>query len=189
MADTENDASSGPEDHSDKGFPPQTKINDMTAEEQAAYWKFQSRKHEGNLTKTRQELEAKNKPEAAKPAADASTDAPLDAAELRKQIMAEIKKEQAPNLVRSQFEALIGDRLPEETRDSILEDMDLLKFVNEDGSLDKDRIKSKADLLAPVQNSTNVRTQRRSHQGARRQDATATVSTGKALFEEFSKKR
>jgi hypothetical protein len=186
MADTENEAS-GPEDHSDKGFPAQTKIADMTPEQQAAYWKFQSRKHEGNVTNLRSELDkrpAAPKPEAPKPA---ETD-PLDPAEMRKQIMLELKKEQAPELVRSQFEALIGDRLPEETRDAILEDLNLARFVKEDGSLDKDRIKAKAELLAPVTDVNPVRKQR-THQGPRQQQRTATVSAGKELFESFSKKR
>lgn len=187
MANTENEAS-GPEDNSDKGFPAQTKIADMTPEQQAAYWKFQSRKHEGNVTNLRTELDkrppAVKQQEAPKPDAE---EAPLDRDALRKELLADIKREQAPELVRTQFEALIGDRLPEATRVAILEDMDLLKFVNEDGSLDKDRIKSKAELLVPVVDG-NVRKQR-SHQGPRRQEATATVQTGKDLFESFSKKR
>lgn len=189
MADTENEAS-GTEDHSDKGFPPQTKIADMTPEQQAAYWKFQSRKHEGNVTNLRQELDKRPAaPKPTEPPAAPKTDAPLDAAELRKQILAEIKKEQAPELVRSQFEGLIGDRLPEATRDAILEDLNLNNFVKEDGSLDKERIKAKADLIAPAVEG-NVRTNRvRTHQGNRKQERTATVSSGKDLFEEFSKKR
>lgn len=187
MADTENEAS-GPEDHSDKGFPAQTKIADMTSEQQAAYWKFQSRKHEGNVSNLRQELDKRPAaPKPADPPAAPKTDAPLDASELRKQILAEIKMEQAPELVRSQFEGLIGDRLPEATRNAILEDLDLKKFVKEDGSLDKERIKAKADLIAPAVDST-VRT-RRTHQGPRQQTQKATVSAGKTLFEEFSKKR
>lgn len=187
MADTENEAS-GPEDHSDKGFPAQTKIADMTPEQQAAYWKFQSRKHEGNVTNLRSELD--KRPAAPKPEEKKveNTD-PLDPAEMRKQIMLELKKEQAPELVRSQFEALIGDRLPEATRDAILEDLNLARFVKEDGSLDKDRIKAKAELLAPVTDVSNVRNKVRTHQGNRKQERTATVSAGKELFESFSKKR
>lgn len=187
MADTENEAS-GPEDHSDKGFPAQTKIADMTPEQQAAYWKFQSRKHEGNVTNLRSELD--KRPAAPKPESKpAENTDPLDPAEMRKQIMLELKKEQAPELVRSQFEALIGDRLPEETRDAILEDLNLARFVKEDGSLDKDRIKAKAELLAPVTDVSNVRNKVRTHQGNRKQERTATVSAGKELFESFSKKR
>ncbi len=34
---------------SDKGFPAGTPVKDMTAEQQAAYWKFQARKHEDAL--------------------------------------------------------------------------------------------------------------------------------------------
>jgi hypothetical protein len=187
MADTENEAS-GPEDHSDKGFPAQTKIADMTPEQQAAYWKFQSRKHEGNVTNLRSELDKRPAAPKQEKAPAENTD-PLDPAELRKQIMLELKKEQAPELVRSQFEALIGDRMPEATRDAILEDLNLARFVKEDGSLDKDRIKAKAELIAPVTDVSNVRNKVRTHQGNRKQERTATVSAGKDLFEEFSKKR
>ena len=183
MGDTEQ--KSGPE--SDKGFPAETKIVDMKPEEQAAYWKFQSRKHEGNANNLRTELEGKK---VTPPAAETKSEdnAPIDAAELRKQILAEIKKEQAPALVRSQFEALIGDRLPEATRDAILDDLNLARFVKEDGSVDKDLIKTRAELLAPAVDPT-VRPRVRSHQGSRKQESTASVSSGKDLFAEFSKKR
>lgn len=189
MADTENEIS-GTEDHSDKGFPAQTKIVDMTPEQQAAYWKFQSRKHEGNVANLRQELEGKNKPDekpADKPESKPAGDAPVDAAELRKQIMLEIKREQAPELVRAQFKAVMGDRVSEETRDALLEDLNLMKFVKEDGSVDNELVKARAELIAPASNG-QVR-KARSHQGARKTETTASVSSGKDLFAEFSKKR
>jgi predicted kinase len=189
MADTEH--ISGTE--TDKGFPAETKIVDMKPEEQAAYWKFQSRKHEGNATTLKAQLDAKaEKPNVEPKPSAPEAGAPIDPAELRKQIIAELKKEQAPELVRSQFEALIGDRIPADRRDSILEDVNFSNFVKEDGSIDKDRIKTKAELLAPaVNDAPNARQQRqvRSHQGNRRTDGKASVSTGKTLFEEFSKKK
>lgn len=187
MADTENETS-GTEDHSDKGFPAQTKIVDMTAEEQAAYWKFQSRKHEGNLNSLRASTEkpAPKPDEQKKPEPEAN--APLDRDALRKELLADIKREQAPELVRSQFEAIIGDRLPEATRNAILDDLNLARFVKEDGSVDKELIKTRAELLAPAQKATSTRTQR-THQGPRQQQATASVESGKTLYEEFSKKR
>lgn len=189
MADTENEIS-GTEDHSDKGFPAQTKIVDMTPEQQAAYWKFQSRKHEGNVNNLRQELEGKNKaPETkpeTKPESQPAGDAKLDPAEMRKQIMLEIKKEQAPELVRAQFTAIIGDRVPEATRDALLEDLNLSKFVKEDGSVDNELVKARAELIAPA--SSNAR-KPRTHQGARKTEVSSSVSSGKDLFAEFSKKR
>lgn len=175
---------------SDKGFPAETKIVDMKPEEQAAYWKFQSRKHEGNVTALRTELEAKNKPA---PVADSASKpeagAPIDAATLRKEILAELKKEQAPDLVRSQFKALIGDRLPEKSRDAILEDLNTAKYVKEDGSIDSDAIKARAEVIAPAASEDRQVRKTRTHQGNRRQEATATVASGKTLFDEFSKKR
>lgn len=184
MADT--DEKSGSE--TDKGFPADTKIVDMTAEEQAAYWKHKSRKHESNVNTLRAELEGKKvtpPAEPAKPAADADN-APLDRDALRKELLADLKREQAPALVRSQFEALIGDRLPEDTRNALLDDLNLGRFVKEDGSVDKDLIKTRAELLAPV--STSTRTQR-THQGHRKQERTASVQSGRDLHAEFSKKR
>lgn len=185
MSDIQNETS-GTE--SDKGFPAETKIVDMTPEQQAAYWKFQSRKHEGNATNLKAEIDSLKAPKPAAPAAkDESDNAPIDRDALRKELLADLKREQAPELVRSQFEAIIGERLPEDTRNSILEDLNLERFVKEDGSIDKDRIKEKAELLAgkDVSNVRKVRT----HQGPRKTESTASVSSGKALFEEFSKKR
>lgn len=183
MGDTEQ--KSGPE--ADKGFPAETKIVDMTAEEQAAYWKFQSRKHESNVTALRAAAEGKNKPED-KPDDKPDANAPIDAATLRKEILAELKKEQAPELVRSAFKAHFGERLPEATRDALLEDLNTAKYVKEDGSVDSDAIKARAEVLAPAA-ETHGRTKVRTHQGNRRQEASATVSSGKTLFEEYSKKR
>lgn len=188
MANTEHESSGPATDGTDRGFPAETKIADMTPEQQAAYWKYQSRKHEGNATNLKAQLDAK---QSTPPAEPKKTEAdPLDPAELRKQILAELKKEQAPGLVRNHFESLIGDRLPADRRDAILEDLDLAKFVKEDGSIDKDRIKTKAELIAPASTEKpNVRRQR-SHQGNRQTgDIKPSVESGKALFEEFSKKR
>lgn len=183
----ENELVSGTE--SDKGFPAETKIVDMKPEEQAAYWKFQSRKHEGNANNLRTELEkAKPAPKPAEPAKPAEPGAPIDKDALRKELLADIKREQAPELVRSQFEALIGDRLDEKTRDSLLEDLNLANFVKEDGSIDKDRIKTKAELLAPAEPAGPAR-RLRSHQGPRPAGTKTSVQSGVDLFAEFSKKK
>lgn len=173
---------------SDKGFPAETKIVDMTAEEQAAYWKFQSRKHENEKNALRT---AAAKP-AAKPAADDNDakpegNAPIDAAELRKQILAEIKREQAPELVRSSFKAHIGDRLPEATRDALLEDLNTAKYVKEDGSVDTDAIKARADVLAPATEERQIR-KTRTHQGNRKRENPSSVQSGRDLFEAEAKK-
>jgi hypothetical protein len=186
MSDIQNETSGN---ESDKGFPAETKIVDMTPEQQAAYWKFQSRKHEGNATSLKAEVDSLKTPKPTAPVVkdETNTNTPIDRDALRKELLADLKREQAPELVRSQFEAIIGERLPEATRNAILEDLNLDRFVNEDGSIDKARIKEKAELLAgkDVKNVRQVRT----HQGPRKTETTASVSTGRALFEEFSKKR
>lgn len=189
MSDLQNETSGN---ESDKGFPAETKIVDMTPEQQAAYWKFQSRKHEGNATNLKAEVDALKAPKPVPPVQseapkDTNDHAPLDKEALRKELLADLKREQAPELVRSQFEAIIGERLPEDTRNSLLEDLNLERFVKEDGSIDKDRIKEKAELLAGREVAP-VR-QTRTHQGPRKADAIATVSSGRDLYESFSKKK
>jgi len=188
MSDIQNETSGN---ESDKGFPAETKIVDMTPEQQAAYWKFQSRKHEGNATNLKAEVDALKapKPTPTPVVKDESSNdnAPIDKEALRKELLLELKRDQAPELVKAQFEAIIGERLPEDTRNSILEDLNLANFVKEDGTLDKERIKAKAELLAGKE-AAPVR-QTRTHQGPRKADATATVSSGRDLFEAFSKKK
>lgn len=182
----------------DKGFPADTPLAEMTTEQQLAYWKHQSRKHENNYkslgdVETLKERaqkwadhEEKNKP--APKTDDKSANEPLDVETLRKQIALEIKMEAAPELVRSQFATLIGDRLPADKRDGILEDLDMKKYVKQDGSLDVDRIKSKAELLAPETSGTPRRTTR-THQGNRERQSGSSVQAGKDLFADFAKKK
>lgn len=183
MSDLQNETSGN---ESDKGFPAETKIVDMTPEQQAAYWKFQSRKHEGNATSLKAEVDSLKAPKPAAPKED-NESTPIDKEALRKELLLELKRDQAPELVRSQFEAIIGERLPEATRNSILEDLNLARFVKEDGTIDKDRIKEKAELLAGKEVAP-VR-QTRTHQGPRKAEAIATVSSGRDLYESFSKKK
>lgn len=197
LSDRKNQMTSQNEDQ-DKGFPADTPLAEMTTEQQLAYWKHQSRKHENNYKNLGNVEELKTKAqkwdEANPPKPPANDDdksgKPIDVDALRKQIALEIKLEAAPELVRTQFKGLIGDRVSEERLTGILEDLDTKKYVKEDGSVDVDRIKSKAELLAPADSSsTQRRTTTRTHQGHREGQKGSSVQAGKDLFAEFAKKK
>lgn len=169
-SDTENKMSQSNEEGTDKGFPPNTPVADMKPEEQTAYWKHNSRKHE-NASKAKDvEISAlkAEKPEAVD--VDALT------AEIRKNLRAE----DAPGLVRSQFKSAVAGRLSDEALEALVEDLDHTKYLKDDGTIDTARIATKAALIAPVDTRRSVRT----HQGQRKVDGSTSVSKGKTLYEE-----
>lgn len=198
LSDRKNQMTKQTEDQ-DKGFPADTPLAEMTTEQQLAYWKHQSRKHESNyknlgnvdeLKTKAQKWDEANPPKPAANEQDDKSGQPLDVDALRKQIALEIKMEAAPELVRTQFSTLIGDRVPADRLNGILEDLDTTKYVKQDGSLDVDRIKSKAELLAPAESSSSQRrTTTRTHQGNRERQNGSSVQAGKDLFAEFAKKK
>lgn len=181
----------------EKGYPADTPVAEMTDKEQAAYWKYHARKHE-NIVKEQKDyselkekaakFDALNKPEDKDDKNDGTPGAPVDAAALRAEILAELRAEQLPAQVRSAFVAAVGDRLEEDALDNILEDIDLNKFVK-DGSVDVERVKTKAELIAPAVRQVTRRSGNRTHQGTRERTTGSTVASGKELFEEFSKKK
>lgn len=174
-------------DEAELGFPKDTPIAEMTIEQQAAYWKHQSRKHEGNARQLKTEVDALKapKPEAkpkeeAKVEAKAESEAPkFDAEAFKAELKRELRLEQAPELVRARFSSIIGTRMAEDARNALLDDLNLSKFVKEDGSLDDALIKERAEALAPAQPS--------SHLGSRRQagsGAPSSVQKGRDLYAE-----
>lgn len=130
----------------DRGFPADTPLAEMTTEQQVAYWKHQSRKHEKRarptnfdeiVEKARQfdELAEKNKTPDQKA---------LDA--VAAQAAAEASAKFGEIAVRAQIHAF-RPTLTSEELDELLEDVDVRRFITDDG-LDVDRIKRLADKLA-----------------------------------------
>lgn len=56
-----------------------------------------------------------------------------------------------PQMVRAEFRATATGRLSGEQLETLLEDVDLTRFVDDDGKPDVDKIKRKVDALAPKQ--------------------------------------
>jgi len=173
-SDTENKMTQ--KQNNEHGYPDDTPIAEMTIEQQAAYWKRQSRKHE---SEKKDLLAAANDP----------ANQPVDREALKAELRQEIEAENLPTAVRDRFKSIIADRLSDEEFDSIIEDIDLNKFVK-DGSIDEDRITTKANLIAPPAVKRVTRRQApNTHQGTRERQTTSSVASGKSLFEEFSGKK
>lgn len=69
----------------------------------------------------------------------------------RKEGAAEASKAFAPRLVAAEFKAASAGRLTAEQLSGFLEDLDLSKYLTEDGEVDTERVAKKVDLLAPAQ--------------------------------------
>lgn len=135
----------------DNGFPANTPLEQMTLEQQVAYWKHYSRQHEATA-KARADYDAiKAKADeldqykaanatehekAVKAAADAA----------RAQALAEA----TPRLVSAEFRAAVGTRLTKEQLDTALGPLDLRWFLDATGNVDVAKVAAHAALIAPV---------------------------------------
>jgi len=166
-----------PKQNNEHGYPDDTPIAEMTIEQQAAYWKRQSRKHEA----AKKDLESQINDPANKP---------LSREDLEKEIRADIAKENLPAEVRAKFKSVIADRLTDEDFDEVFESIDHTKFLTAEGSVDADKVEKRANLIAPpsVKRVTRRNPATPSHQGPRERNSASTVAAGKELFEEFSGK-
>jgi hypothetical protein len=172
------------------GFPADTPVVEMTVDQQLAYWKHQSRKHEGRV-KALGDVDALRDKAAKWDAAEAEKLTPSEkaieearAAE-RAKVLAEQTKTVADRLVAAEFKvALAGRKKPEEVA-ALLEPLDLTKFLTSDGEVDADKVKTYADGIAPSGTSRWPDT----GQGNRGTSTKPTgLAAGRALYEDRKKK-
>lgn len=122
----------------DKGFPENTPIAEMNDKQQAAYWKYQARKHE-DTSKARADYEAVVA-ERDKLKAATQTDAEKAVDEAKATARKEALLEAAPKLVAAEFKAeLKGSRTPEQIA-ALLEPLDLTRFLTATGEVDTDKV-------------------------------------------------
>ena len=167
----------------DLGFPQNTPLAEMDDKQQLAYWKHQSRKHE-NASKTyKQQLDARptegTKPEAKDDSKDDKPkEQPFDIAAFKADLKKELRLEEAPGKVREAFVNAIGSRMEAAALGEFLDDLNLQKFVKDDGSIDTAKITARAEALAPKPTP-------RSHLGERRatSNKATSVKTGRELFD------
>ena len=135
------------------GFPENTPIDRMTAEQQAAYWKHQSRKHENtwkqvidkNLT-PEQVLEMQEKLDDANRERMTAHQREVDDA--KKAAAVETRAEIVPQLVQAKLEAAIARRDPSLDGDAVtakVEFLDLSRFLTKSGEVDADKVSTWAE--------------------------------------------
>lgn len=172
----------------DKGFPAETPVNEMTDAQQAAYWKYHSRKHE-TVAKSREDYDTikalaekwTTHEKSSKPADQVKAEE--DAEEARKAAEKAVAAKFATKLVTAEFKAAVAGRMKPEDLTDLLEDMDLTKYLNDDGDVDTDRVTKKAAIIAPESRSTGGT--RRGHQSRRTNDKGSSVSSGRDLYQEM----
>jgi hypothetical protein len=166
---------------SDKGFPADTPVAEMTDAQQAAYWKHQSRKHE-NTAKARADYDALKaraaKADELEAATATETDKAIKAA--RDEAAAETLRAAAPRLVRAEFRAAAKGVLSDEQRDALLEDLDLTKYLTDKGEVDEDKVARKVTAFAPAGNNGGSGGRPDMGQGRRAGATQSKASAGKA---------
>lgn len=137
--------------NNERAWPADTPVNEMTAEEQAAYWKHHSRKHEGRARdledQARKDAEdaaawrkhqEENKPAEQRATEDAIAKAVADAE-------ARIRKESAGKVFQAQFKAAAA--LKGVDADAQLAYLDQSRFLTDAGEVDDEKITSFLETL------------------------------------------
>lgn len=134
----------------DKGFPADTPLAEMTAEQQAAYWKDKARKHEQRANSRGDydaikakadrldEIERANESEKDKAVREATERAKADT-------RAEVQQETAAAMARM---ALRARGVKDEEITSFVDETNLSVFVNDEGQVDDERLLARVDRYA-----------------------------------------
>lgn len=141
---------------SDQGFPQNTPVADMTAEQQVAYWKHQARKHETRSTQWQQVAGGKTPDQIKAELAAAETlrqeqmtDAQRQVEEAKQQAKAETVRVVGTSAARTVLEIALGHDPEKNDRSSLIETLDLTKLLNDDGSVDTDKVRALVSTIAP----------------------------------------
>lgn len=138
----------------DKGFPADTPVAEMTAEQQVAYWKAASRKHEGRAKAfdglTPDEL-AELRDKASKHDAlehELMSDRDRAVADAKKAAESELSSKFLPKLVAAEFRAAAAGKVAADKLAAALEFADMGKFVKA-GEVDAEKVAKFVESLAP----------------------------------------
>lgn len=183
------DGDDPPASPGDPGYPANTPWRDMTAEQQVNYWQAQARKHEdrvkayGGLTPDQLNDLQERAEQYDVLAAASQTDAERAVNEAAHNARLIAEAELMPRLVTAEFRAAAAGRLEPDKLATILEPLDLSKFLTDDGEVDTDKVTSYVDGIAPAKG--NERQGPSSGGAGRRGSYTAgsgSVASGRDLF-------
>ena len=139
----------------DLGFPAETPVKDMTIDQQAAYWKHQSRKHEERskafdgltpeaLTALREKADQHDALER-----ELMSDKDKAIAEAEDRATQATTARFAEKLVRAEFKSAAAGRLDGDRLNNILAPLDLTKFLDKNGDVDEAKVATYVDSVAP----------------------------------------
>lgn len=166
------------------GFPKDTPVVEMTSEQQIAYWKYHSRKHEGTVN-ARADYD-QQKADAEKWRQHEKDNKPADQKVIddeKERARNEERSKLAPRLVKAEFKAAAAGVVPKELLEAFLEDVNHSVYLKPDGEIDTDKIQTRVTALTPKDNS-----RRQTHQGYRPNDGATSVVNGRDLFKSRNKK-
>jgi hypothetical protein len=157
------DSSSGGSGEGDHGFPAGTPVAEMTEKQQAAYWKFQSRKHEARAEARKDYDDVKAKA--------AQYDALAAASKTEQERAVEAAKDEASQTARAEERAKAAVRLVDaemrataavkgvdgEKLKVVLEPLDRTKFLDSEGEVDTDKVVAFIAGIAPSDTGKNGR--------------------------------
>lgn len=132
----------------DKGFPENTPLADMTPEQQVAYWKDKAQKHESR-NKSRGDYD-QIKAERDRLKAATQTDADKAVDEAKKAGAAEATEKMAGLLVAAEFKAALAGKRKAEEIATLVGGLDTKKFLTDSGEVDTDKVTQFAAGLAPA---------------------------------------
>jgi hypothetical protein len=165
----------------DHGFPANTPIAQMTAEQQAAYWKFHAQKHERQSKDNHAEVERLRR--------EQMSDSDRRIAEARDQGKAEGRAELVPSLVRTEIRSQVAGRLDDAALGVLLEGLDHTKYLDAAGDVDTAKVKALVEGIAGI-GPGKGRGFPDLGQGRRgSSNATPSVASGRDLYGEHHKRK
>lgn len=132
-------------------FPANTPVADMTAVQQAAYWKTQARKHEDRV-KGMADYDAlrKTADDYQRLVQASQTEQERAVAEARQSGASEALAKVGGELVEQWMRAAIGTRLDEDRVNTVLDGLDRSRFLDQHGRVNTAKVQAYADNLIPA---------------------------------------
>lgn len=139
-----------PPANDDLGFPAETPVAEMTAEQQVAYWKHQARKHEKRAKDRSDYDEVKAELDQLKQ--EQMTEAEKAVQEARKEGEEAAAEKWSTKMARAALSGALAGRgfQPDEIEDK-LSYVDFTKFVDDNGEVDSDTVQRYLNDIAPQQ--------------------------------------
>lgn len=171
----------------DLGYPKDTPVADMKPAEQTAYWQHQARKHEDRNKEWQRAVGGKTAAEIAaerQELATLRTEKMTDGEKAVNEAKLAGRREASLALAPQLFGVALR-HVDEDRRKVLIENTDLSRVINEDGSIDTDKVQSIAEALAPA-GTDGERTPRIRNFGGgdRRTDKTSGVAAGREAYRE-----